>query len=253
MYDIILSNNTYKGNGVSMRFKKLFVLVSLILCAFVLCSFEETDDFFRYEINEKGEAEITAYVGEKFSTNVTVPDNIEGHSVTVIRESAFYNHPYIEKLYIPSSVKIIEGSAFAYCSSLESVTFEDSDQELFISEYAFEMCVSLKSVEFSNRVTYIDNYAFLDCLMLGKVYFPESIKEIGYQAFRGCESIIFDCDDCPVARDYAEENNVPVNFRQSDDFLILVVFLAAIVIFILICIVKNQIDKRKNKKNKNNF
>lgn len=233
-----------------MKFKRLFISVFLPIVVFMLCSFKETDDFFRYEINENNEVEIVSYVGGKFSGNVKVPEEIEGCKVTVIKESAFYNHQYVEGITIPSTVKIVEPSAFAYCNSLEKIVFEDGSEALEISEFAFEMCTSLKSLEFSNRDTYIDDYAFSGCLMLGRVYFPDNIKSIGYRAFSGCESIVFDCEENDLAKKYAEENNVPTKFTQTDDFLMIVILVCSVIILALIFIFYRILKNKKKLKRK---
>ncbi len=233
-----------------MKYNKLLLVILLPIVIVMLCSFEETNDFFRYEINENGEAEITAFVGERFSQNAKVPSEINGHPVTVIKESAFYNHPYLKSIEIPSSIVMIEPSAFAYCGALESVEFLNGGDKLEISELAFEMCTSLKSVKFSNAEIYIDDYSFAGCLMLGEIYFPENIKGIGYLAFDGCESIIFDCEENELAEKYAKDNNIPTNFRDSDDFLILLVVGISLFCFIVLTVIYKIIQKNKKHKKK---
>ena len=55
-----------------MKYIKLSLIFFLPILAIFLCSFTETDDFFRYEINDAGEVEIIAFAGEKFSNNITL-------------------------------------------------------------------------------------------------------------------------------------------------------------------------------------
>lgn len=232
-----------------MKLKNIIVLLVIPVLLMLLCSFKETDNFFRYEIINENEVHIIAFVGENFSSNIEIPEEIEGYKVTCIKEGAFYNNPHIKKIVIPSSVEVIENSAFAYCSSLENVVFNDGNSEILISQFAFEMCTALKSITFSNRQTVIDDYAFENCKMLGKLYFPESISYIGYLAFNGCESVIFDCENSTVAQKYAEENNIPTNFFMSDDFLIVMIVSSSLIIFIIMFIIYKF--RQKNKKHKN--
>lgn len=232
-----------------MKTRLLIFFLILPILVVSLCSFKETDDFFRYEIINDSEIHIIAFAGEAFSKNVEIPEKIEGLPVTTIREGAFYNNPFIEKIIIPGNVEMIESSAFAYCKNLESIVFQSSDKKITISQFSFEMCSSLRKIEFSTRETYIDDYAFENCKMLGKVYFPKNISHIGHLAFNGCESIIFDCEESLIAQDYAKENNIPTKFLMSDDFLLVIIVGSSVFLFVIIMIVFKI--QKKYKKNKN--
>ncbi len=231
-----------------MNIKRFLSILFIAVSFLFLCSFEETDDFFRYEINDKGEAVIIAYAGEMFSENIVIPSEIKGHKVTEIAESAFYGHEYIKSVSIPSTVTKIGEAAFGYCPELSSVTIKNGSDELFIGASAFEGCPMLTNVSFGNRPIYIDDMAFKNCIRLGTVDIGSNITHFGYQAFGGCESLIFNITDNEEAKEHAKENFIPTSFFETDRFLIIVGLASAALILAVILAVSIIIKKRKTQK-----
>ena len=120
---------------------------------------ETADGRFGYEANAEGGITITSYHGS--DTSVTIPDTIDGKSVTSIGNEAFYK-----------------------CTSLTSVTIPDSVTS--IGAFAFEDCTSLTSVTIPDSVTSIGYCAFYWCSSLTSVTIPDSVTSIGIYAFRRC-------------------------------------------------------------------
>lgn len=222
-----------------------------MLSLFFLCSFEETDDFFRYEINENGEAVIIAFAGEMFSTNVTVPEEIEGHTVTTIAESAFYSHQHIKKITIPNTVTKIEYASFGYCQKLNEIIIKDGDTPLHIGLQAFEGCSLLTSIDFGTRPITIDDMAFENCIRLGSIDINDNIQSIGYDAFKGCESLVLNITNNPDADEYAKNNFIATSVYQTDRFKISVgLSIAGVIligIFVFVKIRKNHKSSKKSK------
>lgn len=73
----------------------------------------------------------------------------------VIGNSAFYGNPYIQNVWFPASVDMVEHSAFFDCRSLRSVTFNDSVR--FIGDKAFAGCPELKEVTLYGTPEYTCN------------------------------------------------------------------------------------------------
>ena len=81
------------------------------------------------------ECEVGQYDRE-ISGVPTIPENVEGFSVTKIANSGFGGCKYLTSIIIPKSVKNIGVSAFDYCLSLTSITIPNSVTN--IEENAFD-------------------------------------------------------------------------------------------------------------------
>ncbi len=155
---------------------------------------------------DKGFIQITGYKGT--STNVTVPDSIDGIPVAVLgqdkgvfphettsvnisdnivemSDGAFSNSG-IKEFTLPSSVSLGEG-LFSSCQSLEKVTFPDNLTS--IPELMFYDCDSLKSIDLPDSCVSIGIKAFCNCSSLESISFPDSCTLIENEAFSGCESL----------------------------------------------------------------
>ena len=119
-------------------------------------------------------------------TNVSIPQEIEGHPVVFIGDAAFHGNR-MESVVIPSSVESIGDSAFSNCPSLASTKIPSS--VVFISDGAFAYCHSLESVVIPSSVTSISGSAFYGCSRLSVIHLPSSIKTIGDRAFYGCSRL----------------------------------------------------------------
>ena len=116
-------------------------------------------------------------------TSVVIPN-----SVTIIRETAFYNCTHLTSVVIPNSVTIIGSSAFSGCTKLRSVTFP---QNISIRENAFSNCTSLKEVVLPDTVKALQTNSFRNCTALHTVTMPSKCNSIKLDAFQGCSAIKF--------------------------------------------------------------
>lgn len=133
-----------------------------------------------YEYIEKdGEVEIVKYFGS--AKKVIVPSQIGGMPVTAIRYGAFAQNAVLEKLHVPSSVKLIDGYAFAYCELLSDVTLSNGLQT--IGNNAFCLCENITSITLPQSLTTLGDSAFSNCRGLTEITIPAGIKTWGSGTF----------------------------------------------------------------------
>jgi PKD repeat protein len=136
--------------------------------------------------NGDGTVTITGCPANATGT-LTIPETIDGKSVTTIGTSAFRNCSSLTSVTIPDSVTTIGDGAFWGCSSLTSVTIGDSVTT--IGYQAFWGCSSLTSVTIGDSVTTIGDRAFYNCSSLTSVTIGDSVTTIGDRAFSNCSSL----------------------------------------------------------------
>lgn len=76
---------------------------------------------YEYKLYDDGCAVITGYSGSE--TDLRLPDVIDGHRVCAVGSAAFAGIGSIGRLYLNSSLEIIEEYAFYGCTGLTDVTF----------------------------------------------------------------------------------------------------------------------------------
>lgn len=150
-----------------------------------------TVDDFMYFANGNGTAYISSYLGT--STNVIVPESIDGNIITEIRSGTFSNS-CITKIIIPNSVEIIEEGAFNNCVSLKSIHFGSNLKSVDTSSLSFCPRLAEITVDENNQWYTVDNGVLfnIDKTLLvhylrtksNEIYeIPQTVKEIGANAF----------------------------------------------------------------------
>lgn len=203
--------------------------LSLLLClAMILSMFTligtavsaETSGDFEYSVLDNGTVSIIEYTGS--ATDLTVPSELGGYTVTAIGSWAFANCTSLESITIPNTVTTIGSDAFyntGYYNNRsnweDNVLYigeylivgnyyyydEIADKEYtyevsgnytvksgtkYIAEYAFYNCKQLESITLPNSVISINAFAFLYCKLLENVTLSENLTSIGNCAFSGC-------------------------------------------------------------------
>jgi len=143
---------------------------------------------FKYEYNDSVNGiEILEYIGD--SSEVRIPEEIDGYSVISIGNNAFHNLEGLINVIIPDSVIVIGETAFAYCYDLESITLGNS--VMVIGGAAFAFCMKLENLKIPESVKTIGYYAFANCTGLKSVVFPDGIINIiDDSAFYNCTELI---------------------------------------------------------------
>lgn len=153
------------------------------------------EDIYRYAYKENEDGEtvtITEFLGPVDPANpgpydIDIPEKLDGYTVTVIGNRAFYSCNHLWKVTIPQSVTSIGERAFAACRNLDSVTINDAATS--IGDYAFTECHLKTTLSLGKKITTIGDKAFYYCTELGSVTIPQSVTSIGREAFRFCNNM----------------------------------------------------------------
>jgi len=161
-------------------------------------------DDFAYQILDDGTIEVS-YKGKE--EHVTVPEQIEGKTVTAIAEKGFSNAAsFLKTVTLPDTIKTIGQVAFQDCTLLTSINFPKSLSQIGMG--AFRNCTSLKNAEIvsdclnensteafymsgletitlGEEITYIPVYCFFST-KITQIKLPSKVIEIGDRAFAGC-------------------------------------------------------------------
>ena len=166
---------------------------------------------YTYTLDDANRATITGYSGN--ATALYIPDEIDGHEVVAIGDSAFENRTDLRTVMIPDSVIDIERMAFCGCSNLDNVTLsknlEKMEERAFgncekITQIeipksldiggawnagAFAGCANLKKAIFEKGTTKIASNLFSGCTGIEQINIPETVTEIKSYAFSGCTKL----------------------------------------------------------------
>ncbi len=149
----------------------------------------QDDSLWTTEENEDGTVTVTGYTGT--SPVVSIPDIIDGKTVSAIGVSAFDYSEFLLKVIIPDTVKTISDGAFGGCENLAEVVFGGSVE--VIGESAFADCSSLQSAQLPDSLQLLDVNAFAGCTSLESVYIPANMEVNVYSGrpgpFAGCSAL----------------------------------------------------------------
>ena len=140
-----------------------------------------TNDFL-YKLLSDGTVSVTGYGGTK--TVLSVPDTLNGYTVTAIGDNAFEGNDTILSITLPDSVTSIGKYAFAR-SAVRTVKGAASLSK--IGEGAFMNASALSKINLTGKLRTIGDSAFQGCIGLTGISIPNGTTTIGYRAFYGCE------------------------------------------------------------------
>lgn len=197
---------------------KKMMMLALLLCLLALPGLAEetayTSGNYTYVLLEDGSCMITKYTGNE--PVLTIPDQLDGHTVSVIGSGAFSQNKTLTTLYLPQTVTTLQKEAISWCSSLKNVYLPDSlthlEPRAILSCNALSVLAvsrnhpilatidgvlfskpdktlliypkALPGTEYTvpDGILHIAPYAFMDC-RLEKITVADSVHSIGSNAF----------------------------------------------------------------------
>ena len=146
----------------------------------------ETYGVLTYEINVDNTIRITDC--DRSATEVTIPAEIDGRSVTSIGRYAFSGCSSLANVTISDSVVSIERDAFqdtAYYNNENNW----QDGVLYIGRWLIAAKSNILSCTIKSGTIGIAGFAFYDCSSLTSVTIPNGVISIGESAFDSCSSL----------------------------------------------------------------
>ena len=149
-------------------------------------SYTKGNDTFYYIIKPDDTTEIIGC--ETTSTEITVPEEIDGHTVSSIGDYGFAKCSTLNSITIPKNIKTIGKYAFDGCTGLINATIPTTVNS--VGDYAFHNCTGLKNVTISEGVESIGKGCFYNCTSLAEAVVPDTAKYVGSYAFYNCTSMV---------------------------------------------------------------
>ena len=188
----------------------------------------EDENFGYYKLNNK-EVKVTVYKGNE--KNVTIPETVDGHSITVVGHSIFQANDNIESVTLPDTVTEIQDYAFSTCKNLTKVNIPEGVKT--IGQNAFWNCQKLEEITLPSTLKKIDWYAFsatglksvtipesttltelkekvfFQCASLTEVNLPLTITKISADTFEQCsDDLVIKAYNGSYGISYAKQNNI---------------------------------------------
>ena len=176
------------------------------------------------QISYKGDATCISTPDQRVKGAKITPDDIgpilvipspENTTAMRIAESAFFGYGYLEAVYLPAEVRVIEPHAFYSCGRLETVkSFATGmDGIVRIEDNAFMNCMALRSLNTTLALDTIGCRAFYHCSLLA-LRVPPSVTRVGANAFHEVFKVI-----CSPKLDLADSGIDPMDatFFEKDD------------------------------------
>ena len=171
---------------------------------------------WEYKINDTGEntISIVKYYGNE--TDLEVPDEIDGKTVTEIAQKAI-DQTSLHTISLPKTLTYIGDSDFSHAKNLTSIEVRDSeygktrfwtdengvlygyvDHHTDVDQTTYDKYLELlcypsakieKSYTVDDKVTAIAGNAFSNCFYLEEINLGNGVRKLGVAAFKNCMSI----------------------------------------------------------------
>ena len=186
----------------------LILATAILLCGCNTTTAPEMPEYLYTTYHLDGEEFITLTKDMGKTTDVVIPSELDGKTVTEIGASCFAETAIVS-VTVPDSILVIENGAFAKCTALTSVTLPE--QMLYLGNQIFTECTSLKEItlpatgitEFSwgmfigagvEKVTLREGVEVLPAnFFLGsslkEITLPAGVKKIMQGSLGGCKNL----------------------------------------------------------------
>ena len=127
-------------------------------------------------------------------SELTVPDQVDGQTVTAISKACFQNCTTLTTIQLPDTLEAIGEGAFRNCTGLRGI--EIPGGVAFIGRDSFSGCSALEAVCISNKLQLIGSGVFDGCTSLRYIYFLGNFRDwtLLYREFLD-PNVIISCDD----------------------------------------------------------
>lgn len=172
---------------------------------------KKTEEEVEYVVTEEKTIEIVSYTDSSARTEITIPDEIGGHPVTVIKNFSLFNTDTLQIIRIGKNVKEIGDWALTNNKSMKEFVVDEENQwftavdgVLFTKDKKTLVCYpTAKNINIdrygqtTETTTYaipegtenVANRAFYRCGYLTEITLPSTLKNIGEMAFHRCEAM----------------------------------------------------------------
>ena len=128
------------------------------------------DDFYVYD----GALSVNSFNFME-ETEITVPRNVNGETITAIDAYGFVDMYDVTAIYLPDAVTKLGDSAFAACWALRGMDLPPALKH--IGDEAFYDCDSLEAIHIPATVEFIGQDAFYDCDSLSFIFYDGTIDQ----------------------------------------------------------------------------
>ena len=143
----------------------------------------DTQGDFTYVLSANGKYALVTKYNNTTNTTCTVPDKLGGVPVEVIGQEVFKGKTKLQRVTVPTSLRVISNSAFENCTALTVVDGLRNTQLTSVGDYAFKGCSVLGPQNFASA-TSMDQYVFEGCTAMTSVSMP-SLVSVYINGFRG--------------------------------------------------------------------
>lgn len=138
-----------------------------------------------YSKLKNGTITICDYTGNE--TDLTIPDTIDGYTVSALDEWSFYWCKKLENVVVPDSVTSIGNRSFFGCNNLKSITLPE--KLVSVGSYVFYDCSGLTNITIPSSVISMGTYNFAYCTNLSSINVGENNPR-----FKSVEGVLFSAD-----------------------------------------------------------
>ncbi len=167
----------------------------------------KTEGDFTYVLSANNKYALITKYNNTSNTTCTIPDKLGTVPVEVIGAEAFKGKTKLQRVTVPTSLRVISTNAFENCTALTVVDGLRNTQLTSVSDYAFKGCNNMRSINFPKTLemlglnvcencsslesviglqnTKVDslNGTFRNCKKLSSISFPSTVKTLTNGAF----------------------------------------------------------------------